>query len=158
MNILDHANTEFHAAGWVDADGKFIDDFQQDVCKCVTDLLEVFSKQGHSGSTAPYVINLFEKLASHKPLVPITGEDWEWVDVGDGMFQNKRASHIFKQADRFNGQAYDINAIVFREWHHHKGEPDPIASYYTSGEGFRPITFPYTPTTEYVDHGDASTT
>ena len=85
---------------------------------------------------------LFQKLASFEPLVPLTGADDEWMEVTDGCFQNIRCGHVFKQKDRFDGQAYDINGRIFRE---------PNGCCYTSAESFLPITFPYTPKTEYVD-------
>jgi hypothetical protein len=150
-NLLKHAENEFRAAGWVDDNGKFIDDMQEVACKCVIDLLEVFSKQGHSGSSASYVISLVEKLARFKPIVPLTGEDWEWIDVGDGVFQNKRSSDVFKQADRFNGQAYHSGAIVFWEWYDLKDGTEPFKSYFTNRDSSKPIEFPYTPSVEYIE-------
>ena len=121
---------------------------QEALCKHVLELLRVFADEGHSGSTAPYTVNMFKKLAMFEPLVPLTGEDWEWAEVSDGVFQNKRCSRVFKQADRFNGQAYDLDGRVFRE---------PNGSCYTSKESRVPITFPYTPKTEYVDvKGDSN--
>ena len=62
----------------------------------IFELLEVFEKQNHSGYSAPHTIKLFSLLASYKPLVPLTGEDSEWIEVGDGIFQNIRASNVFK--------------------------------------------------------------
>ena len=112
-NMINHAQAEFLAAGWTNPDGTFKDEMQGLMCSQVLDLLKLFSSHGHSGTTAPYAINLFKQLASFEPLVPVTGEDHEWVEVSQGVFQNKRCSHVFKQADRFDGQAYDINAIVF---------------------------------------------
>lgn len=141
-NLHNHALAEFRAAGWTDADGKFEDEMQEAICNHVLELLKVFSDEGHSGSTAPYTVNMFKKLAMFEPLVPLTGEDWEWNECGNGVFQNKRCSRVFKQADRFNGQAYDIEGRVFRE---------PTGACYTSTESRVPVTFPYTPKTEYVD-------
>jgi hypothetical protein len=147
-NLHNHALAEFRAAGWTDADGKFEDEMQEDICKHVLELLKVFSDEGHSGSTAPYTVNMFKKLAMFEPLVPLTGEDWEWNECGNGVFQNKRCSRVFKQADRFNGQAYDIEGKVFRE---------PSGACYTGAESRVPVTFPYTPKTEYVNvPGDQS--
>ena len=104
------------------------------------ELLAVFSMQGHSGSSAPYCVNTFEKLALYKPLVPLTGEDNEWVEVIDGeMWQNNRCSHVFKDAD---GNAYDGEGRIFRE---------PNGACYTSSDSRVPVTFPYTPKREYVD-------
>jgi len=141
-NLHKHALAEFRAAGWTNADGKFEDEMQEDICKHVLELLKVFADEGHSGSTAPYTVNMFKKLAMFEPLVPLTGEDWEWNECGNGVFQNKRCSRVFKQADRFNGQAYDIEGRVFRE---------PTGACYTGAESLVPVTFPYTPKTEYVD-------
>lgn len=141
-NLHSHALAEFRAAGWTDADGKFNDEMQEDICKHVLELLKVFSDEGHSGSTAPYTVNLFKKLAMFEPIVPLTGEDWEWHEPSPGVFQNIRCSRVFKQADRFNGQAYDIEGRVFRE---------PTGACYTGAESRVPVTFPYTPKTEYVD-------
>lgn len=141
-NLHKHAIAEFRAAGWVDDAGVYVDEMQEALCKHVLELLRVFADEGHSGSTAPYTVNMFKKLAMFEPLVPLTGEDSEWNEVGNGVFQNKRCSRVFKQADRFNGQPYDIDARVFRE---------PNGSCYTSRESMVPITFPYVPKTEYVD-------
>jgi len=145
MNTHDHAMLEFRAAGWLDDDGNYMDEMQEMICKHVLKLLDVFADEGHSGSTAPYAINLFKTLAMYEPIVPLTGEDWEWTYVSgdlDGriLYQNKRCSHVFKDED---GQAYDIDGKVFWEWARYplsEGEDgypglcQPFKSYYTSRE------------------------
>ena len=141
-NLHSHALAEFRAAGWTDDEGKFKEEMQEAICKHVLELLKVFADEGHSGSTAPYTVNMFKKLAMFEPLVPLTGEDWEWHEPSPGVFQNIRCSRVFKQADRFNGQAYDIEGRVFRE---------PTGACYTGAESRVPVTFPYTPKTEYVN-------
>ena len=76
---------------------------------------QVFSKQGHSGHSASMVVDIFKKLASYKPLQPLTGEDSEWVNVEgpDGnMYQNNRNFAVFK--DSKDGKAYFSNAYVKR--------------------------------------------
>lgn len=150
-NLHSHALMEFKAAKWLDEDGKYSDEMQEAMCAHVLKLLEVFADEGHSGSTAPYAVNMFKKLAMFEPLVPLTGEDWEWTEVSAGVFQNKRCSRVFKQADRFDGQAYDIDARVFYEWHTDKETGEKYKSHYTSSDSFSPVTFPYTPSTEYVE-------
>lgn len=102
------------------------------------ELLEVFDKQGHSGSSATYCVNAFKKLALFEPLGPLTGADDEWMEVTDGLWQNVRCHHVFKKGD----QAYDINGKVFRELN---------GSYYTNKDSRVNVTFPYTPTTQYVN-------
>jgi len=152
-NYERHAKDEFRAAGWTDENGKFNDEIQELICNHVLKLLDVFHDEGHSGSSAPYAINLFKKLASFEPIVPLTGEDWEWVNVaeqnGGPLWQNKRCSHVFKD----NDGAYDINGIVFYDWYVNE-EGDKHKSYFTSRESRVPVTFPYTPTTEYREYVD----
>ena len=158
-NLERHAREEFRAAGWVDENGQYIDEMQEAICRHILELLKVFADEGHSGSTAPYTVRMFEKLALFEPIVPLTGEDWEWNEVGPGVFQNKRCSRVFKQADRFDGQAYDLDGRVFYEWNERDLDPDEkgypgkhrFKSHYTNRESVVPITFPYTPTTEYVE-------
>ena len=149
---------EFRAAGWLDENGNFKDDMQKLMCEGVLELLDVFSDQGHSGSSAPYAIGLFEKLASFEPLVPLTGEDWEWNEVGTNVWQNNRCGHVFKEAD---GKAYDIEGRIFYEWNERDAEPDEpecpgkhrFKSHFTSRDSRVYITFPYTPKREYVEAG-----
>ena len=138
---------EFKAAGWTDENGKFNDDMQEAICNHVLKLLEVFDGEGHSGSTAPYAINMFSRLANFKPIAPLTGEDWEWIKhdySGDVSYQNKRCGSVFKDED---GNAYNIDGIVFWEWarsYDDEGKPSGISkSYYTCRESRVPVTFPY---------------
>jgi len=149
-NLRLHAFDEFRAAGFIDENGIYCDEMQQAICENVLKLIDVFSDEGHSGFSASYAINLFAKLAKFEPIVPLTGEDFEWSEVSPGVFQNKRCSHVFKQKDRFDGQAYDINAKVFWEWVRSEEFGAISKNSYTSGDSFVPITFPYTPKTEYV--------
>jgi hypothetical protein len=157
-NLHKHALAEFKAAGWLDDSG-YSDEMQGMICDHVLKLIDIFAEEGHSGSTAPYAINLFSKLAKFEPITPLTGEDDEWVrhDYGvEPMYQNKRCSHVFKDGD---GRAYDIDGKVFWEWCRGiVGEDDePFKSYYTCRESRVYITFPYVPSTEYVyKHSDAT--
>jgi len=115
MGTIDHAKIEFLKLGYKpideceDAPDKWIQEN-------VLELLEVFVKQGHSGSSAPYVINLFKKLASQQPVAPIMCTDDEWGDVdaffnGDLTYQNIRCGSVFKNG--INGKPYYLDAIVF---------------------------------------------
>lgn len=137
-NYKSHAIREFQAAGWMNEDGDFEDEMQELMCKQVMELLELFGNHGHSGFSASYALNLFKKLADFEPLIPLTGEDFEWNEVGTGKWQNNRCSHVFKDAD---GKAYDINGKIFI---------DKEGYAYTSGDSRVYITFPYTPKRQYV--------
>lgn len=146
-----HAWLEFKALGWTDEDGKFKDEWQELICTQVLELLTLFSEHGHSGSSAPYAINLFKKLASFEPVGPLTGEDWEWgeVDFGPEMkFQNKRCGHVFKNA---NGEAYDSEGIIFWEWLTDKDTGEKFKVHFTCKDSRVPVTFPYVPERKYVE-------
>lgn len=94
-NLVEHAKKEFEILGWTEEDK-----MQQVVCNNILELIEAFSKQGHTGTTGPYVIAYFERLAKYGILAPLTGEDSEWEDVsefaGKEQYQNNRMSSIFK--------------------------------------------------------------
>ena len=136
---INHATRELKALGY-DLKHEGSDMW---IARNVFQLLDVFSKQEHNTASAAHCIDLFGKLALFRPLSPLTGEDDEWVcvseDAGEPMWQNKRFSPVFKEAD---GEAYDTNGRMFRE---------PDGDCYYGAESGVPVTFPYTPTTVYVD-------
>ena len=156
-NLVDHAKREFEltrepeldTSGMTEKEIR-IAEIDKEYCdsmeEAVIELLEVFSKQGHSGFSAPAVNGLFHTLANFKPLGPLTGVDEEWTKINEEMgcgndmaHQNKRCSHVFKRAD---GTSYDIQGKVFVE---------PNGCSYTSSDSRVEVVFPYTPTTEYVN-------
>lgn len=137
-NLTLHAERELKVAGLLGSN----DEYDQAVADATLEIVKVFAKQGHSGFSASVTTSLVEKLMRFEPLGPLTGEDDEWtiLDYDEDMKgQNKRCSHVFLRAD---GTAYDIEGKVFRE---------PDGCCYTNGDSHMDITFPYTPTTEYVD-------
>jgi hypothetical protein len=151
-NLEKHALMEFKAAGWLNDSGEYCDEMQEMICRHVLALLDVFSGEGHSGSTAPYAINMFKTLAMYEPIVPLTGEDWEWNEIAREMtgsnngtlYQNKRCGRVFKDDDG----AYDIEGIVFYEWYEDENH-ERHKSHFTGRESRVNVTFPYTPKTEY---------
>ena len=139
-NLKEHAIKEFESAGWLNDDD---DGMQKLVMDNILELLDIFSEQGHSGSSAPYILNHFNTLARFKILTPLTGEDIEWNDVSadrdDKNFylQNKRCSHVFKDETG----AYDSQGKIFE---------DENGSCFTNSDSRVYISFPYMPKTEYV--------
>ena len=119
--LVRFAKDEFKILGW----DKSEDKMQKEVCNDIIELLSVLSKQGHSGFSIGYVLNLFNKLANYIPISPLTGNDDEWIDVSDNgtMYHNRRCPFVFK--DGKDGRAYDINL-----------NPDGVKTY---------ISFPYSP-------------
>jgi hypothetical protein len=96
--LVRFAKAELRAAGLFDSDA----DFNGEVAPCVVAMMETFTAYGHSGGSAEQTLQLFTRLANHKPLTPLTGEDDEWADTttGYGLLQNKRCFNVFKDGDR----------------------------------------------------------
>lgn len=154
MGTIDHAKREFLKLGYNPID-ECEDDPNKWIQENVLELLEVFVKQGHSGSSAPYVINLFKKLANQEPVAPIMCTDDEWIDVGsygsigDMTYQNNRCGCVFKEC--IDGKPYYLDAIVWRDQNNstftgrvknYKNEEIRSRQY---------IKLPFTPKTFYID-------
>jgi hypothetical protein len=163
MGLIEHAKMELEIAGLFDKKGDF---YEGATGKSVMELIELFSKQGHSGMSAPMVASLFHKLAKYESLQPITGKDEEWSDVrdlGDGKpwYQNKRCSGLFK--DGKDGKPYYIDAIIKRDqrgtcwsgmaWLNEEDWLNGDRNLMIDKRGYVK-SFPFTPKTFYIDVKD----
>lgn len=96
-NLVAHAEYELKKAGFFDKNS----DYNGVIGKAVVELMKTFSKQGHSGFSAPLVLELFKKVASWDVLSPISSDIGEWTNVtemGDSdspLWQNKRNPAYF---------------------------------------------------------------
>lgn len=112
----------------------------------LVDVTRVFCLEGYSRTAASIVIPMLSKVLAWESLSPLTGSEDEWDDVsafsGHPLWQNKRCSRVFKKAD---GTCFDVQGIVF---------VDKSGVSWTSRESCVPVTFPYTPKTEYVQRGE----
>lgn len=134
MSLIEHAKSELTAIGMGD-NATEINALMRD---SILDLVETFAKQGHSGTSAQYCIQTLTKLLAFEPLTRLTGEDAEWIEVADDLWQNNRCFSVFKTQTG----AYNIDGKIFVE-------PDGAA--YTNIDSRVPITFPYSPESEYVN-------
>lgn len=95
MDLVEYAEKELGRAGLFSKDS----DYGGMIGHAVMDIITIFSKQGHSGSSASMVTQLLEKLMRYEPLTPLTYEPDEWWDVseqsGTPLWQNKRDFKIF---------------------------------------------------------------
>lgn len=141
MSMLEWAEQELRYAGYDVNDPE--DEPNRWLAEGTLELLKVFADQGHSGMSASYAVALFEKLAMWKPIAPLTGEDDEWMEVGPDVWQNKRNSAVFKEAD---GQAYWMDGRVFWEWYSAPDIDDgkPYKLTFTSRGSRVNIEFPWT--------------
>ncbi len=117
---------------------------QKAINENILEVVEAFARGGHSGSTAGYAIPIIEKLLRQTFITPLTGEDDEWCEVSDGVFQNKRDSAIFKGGDVNNGEAYYLDGKAFSD--------DGGKTWYTNRDSCVPVEFPLAerPKTEYI--------
>jgi hypothetical protein len=100
--LLQHSKAELRAAGLFDDDS----DFNGEIAVQVTALMETLYAYNHSGSSLAMTLDVFDKVARHMPLTPLTGEDDEWEAVGgtDQLVINKRCRQVFKD----DAMAWDV--------------------------------------------------
>lgn len=133
-NLVEHAKRELKSM--LESD----EEINRLMANNILEIVETFSKQGHSGFSASYAIGVLTKLLNWEPFGPLTGEDSEWHDPGGDSLQNIRCSRVFK--DKATGRTYDIEGKVFRSKN---------GGAYTNRDSHVDVTFPYTPKTEYVE-------
>lgn len=67
----------------------------------------VFASHGNSGSSAPWEINLVQRLCDWDIISPLRFTDDEWSQISsDGTCQNRRKFDVFKEPDgsiHYNG-------------------------------------------------------
>jgi hypothetical protein len=122
-------------------------------------IVEVFSSEEHSGSSASVTANILEKLLTFEPLSPLTGEDNEWTDVGhygslgvNNIFQNKRCGFVFKTISPEGiPDTYNVSGISFYKWEK-DSNGKVYKNYFICSESRVPVVFPYIPTIEYREY------
>ena len=63
----------------------------------VIEAIAVFASHGNSGGSAPWEINLVQKLCDWDIISPLRFTDDEWSQISsDGTCQNRRKSDVFK--------------------------------------------------------------
>ena len=112
------------------------DNMQDYIEWAILEIVELLSTLGISGTTYSYFVSLLESIIKRTPIAPLTGNDWEWVDVTDvvgapqKLYQNRRFTGIFKTDDL---PAWWIDGKMFSrdgdEW-------------YTNGDSAVGIEFP----------------
>lgn len=107
-NLCQHAIRELKLAGY----GNGEDGPNDWIYEQVLEALAVFTSHSNSGSSAPWEINLVQKLCSWDVISPLrfTNDEWNRIDI-DGTCQNKRKAGIFKES---NGDIHYIDAFSKR--------------------------------------------
>ncbi len=131
-NMLDFAREEL-VRKFPDEDSSVGFDMNRAMRESTENLMLVFALEGHSGFSTSWGISVFERLARFKPLSPLTGDDDEWNQVAEDMWQNRRCYNVFKDS---SGGAYVSDHYVFQE---------PTGAQFTGFGSQKRISFPYTP-------------
>jgi hypothetical protein len=117
---MNHAKYELSRAGLGDQDS----DYDGALEGAVLELMDVFEKQAHSGFSAAMTLKLFSELAQFHQLGPLTSDPNEWVNVGEGVWQNRRRASAFS---RDGGTTwYDIEDASLNSgdhWDNHRRYP-----------------------------------
>lgn len=105
-NLCQYAIRELKLAGYGKGAGGPNDWIYQQVLEAVA----VFTSHGNSGTSAPFEINLVQKLCSFDVISPLkfTDDEWNKISYCNDEYQNNRKSNIFKDPD---GTICDVNAF-----------------------------------------------
>lgn len=111
-NLLEHTKVELELAGY-DITEKGCNSEEHgyaNICaKAAYELVELLSKQGHTGMSVGITLSLFNKLANWDVLTPITNNPNEWGECSiDGCRQNIRKPSCF--SDDNLKTYYDVDA------------------------------------------------
>jgi hypothetical protein len=82
--LVSYAARELKAAGLFDSDGDYGGKLGPDIL----DIIEMFSKQGHSGFSAAMTADIVGKLMRYQPLTPITNNPDDWMKIDPDMWPN----------------------------------------------------------------------
>ena len=110
--LLKHAQDELKLAGYDNTEegcNSQEHGYTNMCAKAAYELVELLSKQGHSGMSVGITLSLFNKLAKWDVLTPITNNPNEWGECSiDGCIQNIRKPSCF--SDDNLKTYYDIDA------------------------------------------------
>ena len=137
MSLHDYAKRELDRLCPPDENGRK-DELQELVDRHVLQIVDLFSGQGHSNTSAVYVLSILERVLRFHPLTPLTGDDDEWessLDQEDDKQQNNRCFSVFR-CNHDNSTAYDSEGKIFSS--------DGGRTFWGTKESRVPITFPYT--------------
>lgn len=151
--LKEHAERELDIAGIVESDDDPINAKGNSwMRRHILSMVREFESAEHSHGSAQAAIEILSVLLTMRPLTPLNGTEDEWEDLGsmfaDGLkYRNKRCSRVRKMSD---GRVVDTEGKVFWEWvYNHNNEK--YQSYYTNKDSWVDVTFPYLPSTEYIE-------
>jgi hypothetical protein len=104
--------------GCGEKEGKDGLEMQKLINKDILDIVKIFCNQGHSGTSASYLIGKVTRLMDWKPISALTGEESEWGEPhncnGRITQQNNRCSAVFRD-DTDNSTAHYLYGRVYSD-------------------------------------------
>lgn len=85
-NLVAHAQRELELIGE-----------EPDTIKGYLKVIQAFADMGHSGGSASVAIPTIGRLLQFENLAPLTDDPDDWIEVGYGMWQNRRCSRMFSE-------------------------------------------------------------
>lgn len=110
-NLVAHAKRELERAGFYDDDVMY----GEMLPNAIMELVETFALQGHSGMSASIVTGVLGRLLRFEPLIELTSDPDEWIEVGDGMWQNKRNPAAFSEDGGESWYLLEVSEAKFGE-------------------------------------------
>lgn len=107
--LMRYAESELKLAGYLDSS----DRLTKLMVKNIVKMIEIFSKVGHSGSSAWLAIWILNRLLRFSPLTNLTGDRSEWMKVSGDTFQNIRCSTVFAKTDT-GEEAYNLDGVIIK--------------------------------------------
>lgn len=112
-NLLEHAKRELEIAGLFDEDS----DYGGMLGKSILEIVEKFSKQDHSGFSAVMSIQILSKLLAYENLTELTDNPEDWIEVGEGVWQNRRNSKCFSNDSGKTHYSLDDPTVIGTKKH-----------------------------------------
>jgi len=83
-NLVIHARRELNIIGE-----------EPDIIEGYLKVIQAFADMRHSGGSAMVAIPVINRLLQFQNLAPLTDNPDDWIEVGDGLWQNRRCSKMF---------------------------------------------------------------
>lgn len=114
----------------------------------ITELITLLVEQAKDGFNVSPSVKTLTNMLNRSYINPLTGEDDEWMEISDGVYQNLKCSRIFKDKNLFDGKPYYTEGKAFSN--------NGGKSFYNSDDSYVLIEFPLyeLPETEQVILGD----
>ncbi len=114
------------------------------VANMVLRLLDAYTSSETTVDDKEMAVDIFSRLVAGVPITPLTGEDSEWVSIGDDenpLWKNTRCSTVFKD----NDGAWDTDVFVNWSWVCDPSFNDgkPFKMYFIDENQKVKVTFPY---------------